>query len=124
MEFQELKGKRIKVLFSDTKARGLDPGWKNGEHENEPALWTGTEGADAILTHGTAKIVVPERYVRPVIPTVKGQHAVDISHHITGQEWYIIAFTPSWCTVRRREDKASSLKDRHEIQTRNLAVIA
>ncbi|KAG5634594.1 hypothetical protein H0H81_001444 [Sphagnurus paluster] len=125
MDHDLLQGKRIKVIFADTKARGTDLGWRNGEYENRQALWVGTSGSDAVLLEGMTRIVVPERYVRPAGPTVKGQHVVAIKEGlISGQEWYILEFKEDYCTVRRREDRGQSKRIRRELETSSLAVIA
>ncbi|KAF5371360.1 hypothetical protein D9615_009683 [Tricholomella constricta] len=126
MESPLLAGKRIRVQFRDTKAVLRDPGWKHGDHEGKLGIWTGIEGSSAKVSLGIqAPMLVPEKYVRPVRPSIKGQNVVIIGGEgtmITDTEYYIVTFGITECVARKRHGKPDP-KDRTILATNALAVV-
>ncbi|KAF5378194.1 hypothetical protein D9615_007593 [Tricholomella constricta] len=126
MESPLLAGKRIKVRFQGTKAVLRDPGWKSGDYEGRFGIWTGTEGSSAQVSVGLhSTLTVPEKYVRPVRPSIKGQNVIVIGddHDLwKGEEFYVITFSAEQCIVRRRHGKIDP-KDRLYLDTNTLAVV-
>ncbi|KAF5378261.1 hypothetical protein D9615_008694 [Tricholomella constricta] len=91
MESPFLAGKRIKVQFKDTKAVLRDPGWSHGDYEGKSGLWVGTEASLAKIVLGVhSTLLVPERYVRPLVPSVKGQNVIVLDGDASGAMEYCV----------------------------------
>ncbi|KAF5366887.1 hypothetical protein D9615_010544 [Tricholomella constricta] len=124
MESPFLAGKRIKVQFKDTKAVLRDPGWSHGDYEGKFGLWVGTEASLAKIVLGVhSTLLVPEKYVQPVVPSVKGQNVIVLGGDSSGAtEYCVVSVGATDCVVRNRHGKRDP-KERIQFPTKTLAVI-
>ncbi|KAF8054271.1 hypothetical protein FPV67DRAFT_1682687 [Lyophyllum atratum] len=66
-----------------------DPGWKYGDHEDKWGIWKGIEGSLAKIFVMGEQMLVPEKYVRHVVPELKSQVVVSLEGLGRGQEYII-----------------------------------
>ncbi|KAF5387717.1 hypothetical protein D9615_000276 [Tricholomella constricta] len=119
-----LAGKRIKMIVKDTRPIIGNPGWENGDFEGRLEIWAGVEGGLVKLTTIQSTLLVPDKYVRPLRPTVKNQAAVVLEDgSITGVEYHIISLDGDRCIVRPRNAR-NEPKNRLDVDISSLAVIA
>ncbi|KAF5374689.1 hypothetical protein D9615_008921 [Tricholomella constricta] len=119
-----LAGKRIKMIVKDTRPIIGNPGWENGDFEGRLGIWAGVEGGLVKLTTIQSTLLVPDKYVRPLRPTVKNQAAVVLEDgSITGVEYHIISLDGDRCIVRPRNAR-NEPKNRLDVDISSLAVIA
>ncbi|KAF5373994.1 hypothetical protein D9615_009895 [Tricholomella constricta] len=124
MESPLLEGKRIKVQFKNTKAVLRDPGWSYGDHEGKLGLWVGTEASSAKIVLGVhSTLLVPEKYVQPIVPSVKGQNVVVLAEEGRGMEFCVVSVGATDCVVRNRHGKPDP-KSRITLTKNTLAVVA
>ncbi|KAF5368131.1 hypothetical protein D9615_010219 [Tricholomella constricta] len=109
MESPFLAGKRIKVQFKNTKAVLRDPGWSHGDHEGKFGLWVGTEASSAKIVLGVhSTLLVPEKYVQPVVPSVRGQNVIVLGDDTSGAtEFCVVSVGATDCVATSALDSHS-----------------
>ncbi|KAF8055454.1 hypothetical protein FPV67DRAFT_1422847 [Lyophyllum atratum] len=122
MESPLFAGKRIKVQINNTKAVLRDPGFKNGDYEDKRGLWIGTEGNQAKVLIHMERLLVPDKYVRPIRPEIKGEMVTALDGVWMGKEFVVMEFGKDQCVVRDRTMKRDS-KTYIRLATSTLVVI-
>jgi hypothetical protein len=124
MESSLFSGKRVRVQIKNTKPVLRDPGWKNGDYEDKYGIWSGIEGSMAKIILGrTSTTLIPDKYVQPMQPSLKGQNVVVLSEDLMAMECCIMTFGKDECLLRNRHVKLDP-KSRISLATSTLAVVA
>jgi len=120
-----LAGKKIKLQIKDSRPVLHDPGWSYGDYEDRFGLWVGTDGSNVKVTLGLHNTVtLPDKYVRPVRPSVKGQSVVVIYGIHEGEEYRVATLGNPECVVGRIRNGRMDPKSKVSLLTSNLAVVA
>ncbi|KAF8075863.1 hypothetical protein FPV67DRAFT_1469559 [Lyophyllum atratum] len=125
MESPSCAGIQVRVRIGGTKADLRDPGWKGGDYEDQPGLWNGTEGSMAKIIAGRRKtLLVPEKYVRPLRPSMQGQVVVSLEGPPIGEKWVVVKSDAENTRVGRRNKKGRIEEDSKQfLATKSLAVV-
>ncbi|KAG6806536.1 hypothetical protein H0H92_010907, partial [Tricholoma furcatifolium] len=93
---------RVHVTIAGTRPVLQDPGWKAGDYEGTRGMWTKSDNKEPghafVRTGLNAVARVPERYIVPTIPSVKGQRALFIDSSDEERfckEFYVIQYLDS-----------------------------
>lgn len=119
-----LSEKRFKIVLINTKPLLRDPGFKSGDHEGKPGLWTGIDeaGNAKVTLGGFVNLSVPLKYVDIIHPSMKSQTVAATQGPFTGGEYIVVQAGPRTCMVKPRRG-ASQGKGNFELDTDLLAVI-
>ncbi|KAG6823982.1 hypothetical protein H0H92_008314 [Tricholoma furcatifolium] len=120
---------RVSVKIQGTMPVLKDPGWKYGDLEGTRAVWKKEEQdtGEPTVWVGLKRQRVPERYIVPLAPNVKGQRVIIInsSDDRYCQDFVVVDYDPETrqCTLR----PPGAVKNRHAsfiIPSSYLAVVS
>lgn len=121
-----LSNKQFRITLANTKPLLRDPGFKNGDHEGKPGLWTGIDkaGNATITLAAHLKLPVPLKYVATIRPSMKGQTVTATQGPFVGGEYIVVQAGRGTCVVKPRKClPGSRVTGQLEIDTDLLAVI-
>ncbi|KAG6826381.1 hypothetical protein H0H92_016058 [Tricholoma furcatifolium] len=121
---------RVHVVVAGTKPVLQDPGWKAGDWEGRRGLWSKCDNKEpgyAFVRIGLRIERVPERYITPTLPTIKGQHAMVIDSADTDRfckKYYVLKYIQATKVCEVRPAGKLDLKSRFELPASSLAVVS
>ncbi|KAG6808176.1 hypothetical protein H0H92_005151 [Tricholoma furcatifolium] len=119
------------VTIAGTRPVLQDPGWKAGVFEGTRGLWSKPDNKEpgyAFLRTGINVMErVPERYIVPTKPAVKGQRAIVIDsfdHERFCKEYYVVQYLESSKECVVRPAGTVNRKIRFKLAASSLAVVS
>ncbi|KAG6809404.1 hypothetical protein H0H92_000399 [Tricholoma furcatifolium] len=91
---------RVRVCVAGTKPILQDPGWKAGDWEGKPGLWSKADNKGdgyAYVRMGRDLCQISERYISPIPPFKKGERVIGVdgtdgAHYC--RKFYVIDYDP------------------------------
>ncbi|KAG6804898.1 hypothetical protein H0H92_001794, partial [Tricholoma furcatifolium] len=122
---------RVHVTIAGTRPVLQDPGWKAGDYEGTRGMWTKSDNKEPghafVRTGLNAVARVPERYIVPTIPSVKGQRALFIDSSDEERfckEFYVIQYLDSTKECIVRPAGTVNCKIRFKLPASSFAVVS